>query len=52
MKAVTVELKGEEGELDGTKFDLVVVRISPILSSIVLFPPPTTSLPLALYDPN
>ena len=46
MKAVTVELKGEAGELDGTKFDLVVVRISPLLSSLFLSPPPPRPLPL------
>jgi 2-polyprenyl-3-methyl-5-hydroxy-6-metoxy-1,4-benzoquinol methylase len=26
MKAVCVELKGQEGELDGAKFDVIVVR--------------------------
>ena len=26
MKAVCVELKGEPGELDGAKFDVVIVR--------------------------
>jgi hypothetical protein len=25
MKAICVELKGEEGELDGAKFDVIVV---------------------------
>jgi hypothetical protein len=28
MKAVCIELKGEEGELDGTKFDVVTVSLS------------------------
>ena len=46
MRAVTVELKGEDGELDGTKFDLVVVRIPLILSSLVLSPPPPIPFPL------
>ena len=28
MKAVCIELKGEEGELDGAKFDVVTVSLS------------------------
>ena len=29
MEAICAELKGEQGELEGTKFDLVVVSVSP-----------------------
>lgn len=29
MKAVCVELKGESGELDGQKFDVIIVSIPP-----------------------
>lgn len=27
MQAIRVELKGEDSELDGAKFDLIVVRV-------------------------
>jgi len=29
MKAVCAELKGEDGELNGQKFDVIVVSIAP-----------------------
>ena len=29
MKAVCVELKGEDGELDGQEFDVIIVSIAP-----------------------
>ena len=47
MKAVSVELKGEPGELEGTKFDVVVVRlhILPCLPMFKPFPRPSISSP-------
>ena len=38
MKAVAVELKGQPGELEGTKFDVVVVRL-PITPSLPISEP-------------
>ena len=29
MKAVCADLKGEDGELDGRKFDVIIVSIAP-----------------------
>ena len=34
MKAICKELKGEPGELDGAKFDLIVVRPSSLLTPL------------------
>ena len=45
MKAVCVELKGESGELDGAKFDVVVVRTFLLYISSSLRPSTVRSLP-------
>ena len=37
MKAVCVDLRGEEGELEGVKFDLVVVSSFSMISCVSLF---------------